>query len=369
MNAQPVSTGLIYRNPKPHLYAKNAWHPTLIVADDELIATFDIGQAAESLDYRTYISRSHDEGQTWTSPVPLFPAELIELPDKETTHTARSCLMPNGGMVSIVGRFHRDNPEEGIINHENLGQVPTDLLLARSSDFGRTWSSVELIEAPLNGPGFEVAHPVMELTDGRWLSPLSTWRAWDGDAPNGMKAIALVSNDRGKTWPEYIDIMDSYAEGIVHWEQSVVQLSDSRLLAFAWAFDERSGQTKAVHFAISNDGKTFTNPRDTGLSAETTKLRVLKNGRIVAVYRGIDPPGLYVADVQIEGETLSCSEPVALWQGSTPSKMFGQAAAADELSDLKLGYPSITQLRGGDAMVAFWCYLDGIYNIRWVRFG
>lgn len=369
MNFHPVSTGLIYRNPKPHLYARNAWHPTLIVAKDELIATFDIGQAAESLDYRTYVSRSHDEGQTWTEPVPLIADQLIEMSGKQTTHTARSRLMPDGELITIACRFHRDNPEEGIINHANLGQVPVDLLLARSLDLGRTWDSVELMEPPLTGPGFEVAHPVMELTDGRWLAPLSTWKAWNGEVPNGMKAIALVSNNRGKSWSRFIDIMDSYAEGIIHWEQSVVQLKDNRLLAVAWAFDERSGKTKAVHFAVSDDGETFTEPRETGLSAETTKLCVLKNGRIVAVYRGIDPQGLCGVEVQLDGETWSSGEPVVLWQGNVLSKMFGQTPAADELSDLKLGYPSIAQLHCGDVMVAFWCYEKGHYNIRWVRIG
>ena len=80
-------TGHIYRNPKPHLRARHAWHPTLVVIDqNELIAAFDIGEAVESLDYRTYISRSHDGGQTWDTPVPMFPDNLIQHPTRHTTH-------------------------------------------------------------------------------------------------------------------------------------------------------------------------------------------------------------------------------------------------------------------------------------------
>jgi hypothetical protein len=67
-----------------------------------------------------------------------------------------------------------------------------------------------------------------------------------------MKAIALVSHDHGQTWPQYIDVMDDYARGIMHWEQSVVQLPDGRLLVVAWAFDEKSGRSRPTPYAISN---------------------------------------------------------------------------------------------------------------------
>ena len=83
-------TGHIYRNPKPHLRARHAWHPTLVVIDqNELVAAFDIGEAVESLDYCTYINRSHDGGETWDTPVPMFPDNLIQHPKRRTTHIAR----------------------------------------------------------------------------------------------------------------------------------------------------------------------------------------------------------------------------------------------------------------------------------------
>ena len=59
-------TGHIYRNPKPHLRARHAWHPTLVVIDhNELIAAFDIGEAVESLDYRTYTISDRHIGIKW----------------------------------------------------------------------------------------------------------------------------------------------------------------------------------------------------------------------------------------------------------------------------------------------------------------
>ena len=45
--------GIVYRNPAPHVCAIHAWHPRLVPEKDgRIIATFDLGQTAESLDQR-----------------------------------------------------------------------------------------------------------------------------------------------------------------------------------------------------------------------------------------------------------------------------------------------------------------------------
>ena len=364
-------TGHIYRNPKPHLRARHAWHPTLVVVDqNELIAAFDIGEAVESLDYRTYISRSHDSGQTWDAPVPIFPDNLIQHSTRRTTHIARPKRMSNGELVAFVGRFYRDDPEQGIWNPDTTGLVEMDLMVARSPDDGRTWEQPHHIAPPLVGQPFEVCHNIVELADGQWLAPVSCLRRWTGEAPNGLKVIGMVSDDQGGTWRTYMDILDDFANGIVHFEQSVVQLVDGRLLAVGWGFDERSGKTKAVNYAISNDCKTFsTPPRPTGLNGETSKLLALPDGRVVCVYRGIDPPGLCGTIVHLDGEDWRHDEPQVLWQGDRLTKMFGEATATEELRSLKLGCPNLALLPDDDVLVAFWCHEDEVYNIRWVRLG
>ena len=362
-------TGLIYRNPRPHLRARHAWHPTLVPIDrNELIATFDIGEAVESLDYRTYISRSHDGGHTWDAPVSLFPDNLLQHPTRRTTHIARSRRMSGGQLVAFIGRFYRDDPEQGIWNSDTTGVVEMDLMVARSQDDGRTWSQPQRITPPLVGQPFEVCHSIVELKDGRWLAPVSCLRHWDGQAPNGLKIVALVSTDQGQTWPTYIDVMDDHANGIVHFEKALVQLADDRLLALGWAFDERRGKTKGVNYAVSNDGQTFsTPPRPTGLNGETSKLLALPDGRAICVYRSIDPPGLCGTIAHLDGEKWQHAEPLVLWQGKALTKMFGDAAAADELRSLKLGCPNIALLLDGDVLVAFWCHEEDVYNIRWIR--
>ena len=227
----PFPSGVIYRNPKPHVSAVHAWHPTLIsLGHERLLATFDLGQAVEGLDYGTYSSFSNDGGETWSQPTPLFS----DPHPRRSTHTIRPARLADGRLVAVGGRHFRDDAKEGICNRANMGHVEMELFLLRSDDEGKSWRGPERFVPPLIGPAFEVAHGIVESPDGRWLWPTSTWKGWNGDAPNGMKAVALVSYDRGQSWSEYIDIFDGQLERIIHFEQSLVVLCDQRLLACAW---------------------------------------------------------------------------------------------------------------------------------------
>ena len=56
--------GWVYRNPKPHQRSVVAYHPSLVrLSGSELLATFDLGQAIEAIDYHTVAARSIDVHQ------------------------------------------------------------------------------------------------------------------------------------------------------------------------------------------------------------------------------------------------------------------------------------------------------------------
>ena len=358
-----IDTGIVYRNPRPYLRAVHAWHPSVVAFDDgEIVASFDLGQAVESLDYRTHLSRSADGGRTWTPPERV----LADPPGRPTSHTLRISRLADGGLVAFGGLLYRDDPDEGVVNHENLGYTPMDLVWLQSKDRGRTWDGPRLIRPPLVGPGFETCHPIVELPDGRWLAPTSTWKGWNGEVPNGMQAVALVSRDKGRTWPEYLSVMDGRAEGILYWEQSLVRLPDGRLAAIVWVFHEPSGRSLPNRFALSADGRTFGPPRPAGLNGQTAKMLVLADDRILCLYRREDKPGLWANLSRIEGDDWINLEELRLWHGAAAG-MSGDSSAGEELSALKFGYPSMARLPNGEVLALFWCSEDAIHNIRWLR--
>lgn len=358
-----VETGLVYRNPAPHLRSIHAWHPSLVRMDDgELIASFDLGEAVEALDYRTYLARSSDDGRTWSPPARL----LEDAHPRRTTHTIRVSRTADGTLLGLGGRHFRDDPNQGLVRRDNLGFVEMELFWTRSLDRGETWDVPRTIQPPLTGPAFEMCHAIVELPDGRWLAPTSTWRGWNGDAPHGMQCVALVSHDRGETWPEYLPVMDGHHQGLIYWEVSLGRLLDGRLLAVCWVFDERSGKSRPNEFALSADGRSFCPPRPTGMHGQTAKFVVLRDGRILCLYRREDKPGLWAELARMDGDRWVRLAEQAVWQGAVAG-MTGQGAAGEELAALKFGYPSLVQLADGDVLAVFWCLEDGVHNIRWQR--
>ncbi len=200
-----VGSGIVYRNPRAHLKSIHAWHPSIVrLPDGELISTFDLAEAGESLDYHTVLSRSTDGGQSWSAPQPLFQ----DTATRRSTHSVRIGTVSDGSLVGFGARHYRDDPNEGLVNRANLGYTPMDLFLLQSTDGGRNWIGPQPIEPALVGPAFEMCHRIIELFDGRWLAPTSTWKGWNGESPHGMQAVALVSYDRGHTWPEYLSLVD-----------------------------------------------------------------------------------------------------------------------------------------------------------------
>lgn len=358
-----LDTGLVYRSPESESPPRHTWHPTVVVlVSGEMLAAFDIAEHAESLDYATYTARSSDEGRTWSPPVRLFHDPVSEC----ATSAVRIARVGPHELIGTGARAYRRPDTSSKVNRATLGFVPVDLIVLRSSDDGGTWTGPAVIEPPLVGPSFEICHTVLVLRDGRWLWPTSTWKSWDGDAPNGMRAIALVSTDRGKTWPAYLDVLDQYDRGVISWEQSIVQLPDDRLLQVAWAYDEASGHHEPTPYVISADGRTFSPPRPTGLRGQTTKLHVLADGTVLALYRRDDRPGLWVNRARIDADDWINLEEQVVWQGA-PSGMAGERSGADELVGLQFGFPQMVRLPGGDVFAVFWCQEDGIRNIRWFR--
>lgn len=362
-----VRSGIIYRNPVPHVFSRQAYFPSTVLLDNgDMLASFVIGEAFESLNLDTHIARSKDMGESWSKPVPLLPKEEKVM----CSNLARLTALSDGEVVAIVVRSHRElHPEEGLANPETLGFVPTDLLLVRSVDNGRTWMTPETIAPPLEGPSFEACSSIVPLQNGRWLWPTSTWRGWDGYSPNGMKMIALVSYDQGKTWPEFVDIMDGNANSIIYWEGKIAELNNGLLVAVAWAHDEQHGKDLTNHYTISRDGgKTWRKPASTYIKGQTMSFTALKDNRLLIVYRRMDKPGLWVNISYIEGNTWVNEREFCLWGGQKTDMKDRSDNMVEDFNALKFGAPCITVLPDDALYITFWCYERMVSNIRWFKF-
>ncbi len=363
-----LSTGILYKNPKAHVRSVHAYFPSLAaLPGGDLVASYTLGEAFEAVNLRTHIARSTDGGESWHDEGTLCPDRT----DRVLSDCARLAVAQDGELVANLVRHDRtDHLDEGLTNPANMGFVPTELLVMRSADGGRSWSGPSTVQPPLEGPSFEMCSPIAMLRDGRWLQPTSTWMDWEGRLPNGNRMVALVSSDRGETWPEYLDVMHSEDNRLIFWESKIVELSDGRLLAVAWCFDQQANADRPNQYAISHDGgATWSAPQSMGLTGQTLTPLCLAGDRLLCVYRRTDEPGLWAVGAHLEGDRWVNDGYEPLWgHRSTAGQTAREESMVETFHGLKFGAPSVVGLDGGEVLVAFWCYEQNISVIRWFRF-
>jgi len=360
-----ISTGLIYRNPLPHVYSRQAIHPSVLqLPCGDLLAGMSIGEAFESPDSKAYLARSCDNGETWELEQKLYEGSE-EYPSSEGV---RISLVDKGEVAAYLLSANRTRKDAGLTNPDNLGFVETEFLLTRSADGGHTWERPANFDPPLIGPAFEICCPIKVLRDGRWILPTQTWMGWDGYCPNGFKMVAFVSEDRGKTWPGYMDVMSDDKNEIIYWESKIVEFGDERLLAAAWAYDRIRKYDLENCYAVSSDkGKTFSRPMSTGLKGQTMTPMLIKNDKILTIYRRIDKPGLWANISSLEKDKWINEFEKPLWGSDQGGLVSHGDNMARNFHALKFGAPSVIELKDSSIFIAFWCVEDCVYNIRWIK--
>lgn len=370
--ATNIESNLIFRNPRPHVKSIHAYFPSVaVLPDGQMAATYTLGEAFESVDAQLHAARSSDFGDTWRDAGPICRPTT----DRITSLFGRLAVAVNAEtataeLIAIILRSDRtDHPDHGLTNPQTMGWVPTELLLVRSSDAGRTWTEPQRIVPPLAGAEFEMCAPISVLSDGRWLWPTSLWPDWNGNLSLGNRMIAFVSEDEGRSWPRYVDVMADEQSRLVYWESKIIELSDGRLLAVAWCHDMETNKDLPNRYSLSSDrGETWTAPLCTQLQGQTLTAIELADGRIFSVYRRMDRPGLWANLSRLDGERWINTAEQSLWGNDSPAGF--TSTEFDMLSNfhaLRFGAPCLSLLPDGRVFIAFWCYENMVSVIRWFK--
>ena len=123
---EKLNEGSIYENPAPVLHSRAAKFPGLTrFPSGELIALFELGEAFESVDSRTVLSRSRDDGKTWHLQGELYDQNALGLPFP-CSETLKPLLLKDGRLMATGYRFHRKDPNQTIANPQTGGVLPAD---------------------------------------------------------------------------------------------------------------------------------------------------------------------------------------------------------------------------------------------------
>lgn len=92
-------------------------------------------------------------GETWQ-----FEGPIVTVPSQRPCVYSIRTNNLSTGLVGVGHRCWRDDPEEGVLNRDNLGYASMDTIMVRSEDKGWTWSEPRAVDPPLEGPAFEISY-------------------------------------------------------------------------------------------------------------------------------------------------------------------------------------------------------------------
>jgi sialidase-1 len=232
----------------------------------DMVAVFYAGYGHVSYPNEAYpkggricLTRSTDEGRTWSEPVAIYDDEF----DNRDPHIAQ---LSNGMVVCSFFSLKRSstNPQ---------GYECLNAQIIRSFDQGATWehkSQFVLTDTPV----WVCSAPVHEMPDGTYILPIyreDSTGAWGG---------VVHSHDLGETWGEAIPIgQDSGL--VLPAETDITLLKDGSLYAAL-----RGDENENMQYATSSDGGLSWSPvQDIGFQAHAPHFNRLSSGEVLMTCR------------------------------------------------------------------------------------
>ncbi len=354
---QCLDSFTIYQNPAPLLVSRQAIFPGIVqLPDGALVAVFTIGQAFDAADARAFVSRSTDEGRTWSEPVRLSQREA----DPEESESLKPLLLRDGTLVATGYVFVRPTPLTPVVDPETFELLRLRNKVAFSRDSGRTWTEPEYFD--VDGEPLELSGPCIELASGRLLGATAPFHL----RKEGHAGWIIASDDKGRSWFKLSEFYRSPEGNVSSWECRLCEMEPGRVAVIMWAYDNRDAVNLDNKLALSDDGGQTFRVIETGVHGQASNLLPLGGSKLLTIHAHREAPvGLVVRRVDVSHDTFTIEEELDL---------LGDAGLASDSADirrqfasLKFGQPSLLRLVGGEVLAACWSFENSQYVIKGYR--
>ena len=346
----------IYQNPNPLLVSKQGIFPGVsLLPNNDLLTIFSIGQAFDSSDQRAFVSKSKDDGRTWSTPKQLHNHKYDNC---EETDTLKPLLLNNGDLIATGYAFIRPDPLTPIVDPISFEVLPLKNKISFSSDNGERWSiptNFSVLKKPL-----EISGPCIQLSSGRILAACPPFHLGE----TGHSGWIIYSDDNGKTWDKLSDFFNTQTGEIAAWECRLCEIDNNGVAVIFWTYDNVKKINLNNHIVFSKDGgESFGEAIDTGVKAQASNLMWLGENTLLTIHSHRESPsGLIIRKVNIANSKFEILTELDLFQDENMES--DSTNISKQFGSLKFGQPSLIQLQNKEILATCWCYENNQHIIK-----
>lgn len=363
MKLETIDQGFVTQRQADSDTAVAAGPRCVLTNSGEIICSYILQAKLGLNDFKPAIARSKDNGKSWTEQGYLWP----HLCDKYSIFGSIS-RDSNGDCYFFGSRAKIDSAGESNWSEATQGLKENELIWAKSTDDGGSWSEPTLI--PMPTPGSAEAPGAMCITKkGTMLCCYSPYNTFDPSVVVDRNQVVVVrSSDQGKSWnhTSMLRFAEKQSGAAEAW---VTELTDGRLLGTSWHLNHADGSDYPDAYALSLDeGLTWEPTVSTGIMGQATSLCPLADGRALFLYnqRKHGEVGVWLAVVNPTVTDFGVESNEIIWKAQTRTQS-GLEGAHYEWEDFAFGEPSVILLDDNTLLVALWCIQPtgrGIYYVK-----
>ena len=335
-----------------------------------LLATCRAGSSKDSTDEMIEFFRSEDGGRNWSGAWRPFAAPTL----KGKLGSLKLCylteLTPGRLLAATMWIDRTTYPGQPLFNAETEGCLPMEILLAESSDEGRSWSEWRHIPMPAEIGPASLTNPILKWGDGSLALSIETNKQYADRSRWYQKAVYFHSSDGGQRWGDPVVAGQDPSGRIFNWDMRACVAPDGRVATFAWTYDTQTTSYLNIQRRISRDqGHTWSAPEDLGISDQAGPPAVLPDGRVVLAW--VDRFGSHSIRARVAAAVDApfdpASEVVIYTHGNQAKRDDKTGDLLAEMGAWSFGLPSATALPDGDVLVVYYAGDNGAMDMRWAR--
>lgn len=278
-----ISEGTIFAG-LPNSEVMNSCFPSLVeMPDGTLVVSWRVGSQKDSADGRILLSRSTDQGKSWSTPNELPAGPWTNEPGE--VHYAPLTVLGHEHLLATLMWVDRSDAALPFFNPTTEGLLPIRTWLCESRDGGRSWDDYRCVDNETDSGPLPLTGPVLVLGDGRWACQIEVNKPYEDPTPWRHAAAWKISYDKGHRWPEYYEVANDPTGRLMYWDARYALGANGRMLAAFWTYDRRQQTDQRIHLSESRDhGRTWSKPRDCGLMGQVCYPVLLGNDRLLLTY-------------------------------------------------------------------------------------